>query len=38
MLPVKIEGLQADRPRAQMEELTAVEIAALEEIECRRFS
>jgi hypothetical protein len=33
MLPVKMEGLQADRPRAQMEELTAAEIAALGEIE-----
>jgi hypothetical protein len=33
MLPVKVEGLQADRPRTQMEELTAAEIAALEEIE-----
>jgi hypothetical protein len=32
MLPVKVESLQADRPRAHMEELTAAEIAALEEI------
>ncbi len=32
MVPVKGEGLQADRPRAQMEELTAAELAALEAI------